>query len=64
MYSSQEGWREGLVREFGVDMYTELYLKWVTNKALLYSTGNSIQCHVAAWMPGEFRGEWKHVYID
>ena len=22
-----EGWREGIVREFGIDMYTLLYLK-------------------------------------
>ena len=28
-------------REFGMDMYTLLYLKWITNKVLLYSTGNS-----------------------
>ena len=27
--------REGIVREFGMDMYTLLYLKWVTNKDLL-----------------------------
>ena len=32
---------EGTVREFGMDRYTLLYLKWVTNKGLLYSTGNS-----------------------
>ena len=23
-----EGWGEGIVREFGIDMYTLLYLKW------------------------------------
>ena len=53
-----------------MDMYTLLYLKWVTkkknnnkknkmdnNKALLYSTGNSVQCYVAAWTGGEFGGE-------
>ena len=34
-------------------MYTLLYLKWITNNILLYSTGNSAQCHVAAWMGGE-----------
>ena len=28
---------EGVVREFGMDMYTLLYLKWITNKVLLYS---------------------------
>ena len=27
---------EGTVREFGMDMYTLLYLKWITNKDLLY----------------------------
>ena len=33
--------RGGIVREFGIDMYTLLYLKWITNKDLLYSTENS-----------------------
>ena len=36
----------------GMDMYTLLYLKWITNKDLLSSTGNSAQCDVAAWMEG------------
>ena len=36
----------GIVREFGMDMYTLLYLKWITNKDLLYSTGNSAQYSV------------------
>ena len=36
------------VREFGMDMYTLLYLKQITNKDLLYSVGNSAQCYVAA----------------
>jgi len=49
--------REGIVREFGMGVYTLLYLKWITNKDLLYSTGNSAQCYVAAWMGGEFGGE-------
>ena len=39
----EEGWGEGIVREFGTDMYTLLYLKWITNKGLLYSLGNSAQ---------------------
>ena len=29
----------------------------------VYSTGNFAQCHVAAWMGGEFGGEWIHVYV-
>ena len=42
----------GIVREFGMDMYTLPYIKWITNKDLLYSTGNPAQCYVAAWMEG------------
>ena len=45
------------------DIYTLLYLKWITNKDLLYSTGISAQCYVAAWIGGEFEGEWIHVYV-
>ena len=33
---------EGIVRELGKGTYTLLYLKWITNKDLLYSTGNSL----------------------
>ena len=43
-----------IVREFGIDMYTLLYLKQITNKDLLYTIGNSAQCYVAAWMGVEF----------
>ena len=46
------------VKEFGMDMYTVLYLKQITNKDLLYSTGNSAQCYMTAWMGREFQGEW------
>ena len=35
---------------------TLLYLKWITNKDLEYSTWNAFQ-HAAAWMGGEFGGE-------
>ena len=52
-----------MVREFGTNMYTLIYLKQVTNKVLLCSTGDSVQCYVAAWMGGEFGGEWIHVYV-
>ena len=45
-----EGWEEGIVREFGMDVYTLLYLKWITNKNLLHSTWNSAQC--VMWQPG------------
>ena len=58
-----KGGGERTVREFGMDMCTLLYFKWITNKDLLYSTGNSAQCYVVTWMGGEFGGEWIHVYV-
>ena len=42
------GAREGIAGESKVDMYTLLYLKWIPNKNLLYSTRHSAQCYVAA----------------
>ena len=45
-----------------MDMYPILYLKRITNKDLLYSTGNSAQCYVASWMKEKIGGEWMHVY--
>ena len=61
----EEGWGEGIVREFGMDMYTLLYLKWITNtnKDLLDSTGNSAQCYGVVFLGGEFGEEWIHVYV-
>ena len=61
-YCSYGCWGEGIVRNFGKVVYTLLYLKYITNKNLLYSTGNSAQCYVAAWMGGEFGEKWMHVY--
>ena len=52
----------GIVREFGGDRYTLLHLKRITSKEP--STGDSAQWFVAAWMGGEFGGEWVHVYAQ
>ena len=54
---------EGTVRDFAMVMYSLLYFKWITNKDLLYSTWNSAQCYVPAWMGRGFGGEWIHVYV-
>ena len=59
-----EGRNKGIFREFGMDMYTLLYLKLITNKDLLYSTWISFQYYVVAWMEGEIGGEWIHVYVQ
>ena len=45
------------------DVYTVLYLKWITNKNLLYIIGHSAQCYVAAWTGGELGRERIHVYV-
>ena len=54
-----EGWGERMVREFGMGMYTLLYLKLITNKDLLYSTGNSTQYSIITlWLSeGKERGK-------
>ena len=52
---------EEIIAEFGMNMYTLLYLKWITNKGLLYSIGNSAQCYVAAWMG--VLGETGYMYM-
>ena len=33
---------------------TIFFLKGVSSKVLLYSTGTSAQCYMASWMGGEF----------
>ena len=33
------GWREGIVREFGNEVYTLLYLKLITNKTYFIAQG-------------------------
>ena len=40
--------REGTVREFGMDMYTLLYLKWIINKDLLLAHGTLLN---VMWQP-------------
>ena len=41
MVTRGEGGGGGIDWEFGIDMYILLYLKQITNKDLLCSTGNS-----------------------
>ena len=44
-------------------MCTLMYLKQITTKDPLYSTGSSAQCYVAVWKGAGFGGEWIHVYV-
>ena len=52
----------GRDREFGMDMYILLYLKWITNKDLLYSTGNSAQYYVTLKWENNLKNRYMHVY--
>ena len=56
----QEG--EVIVKDFGKVMYTLLYLKWITNKDVLYHTWNSAQF---VWQPGRegSLGEKGYMYM-
>ena len=49
--------KDGVVREFGIDRNTLLYLKWITTKDLLYNAWNSVQSYVAGWIGGGVEGE-------
>ena len=58
MVASREGWGEGIVMEFGIDMYTLLYIKWITNTESLRTLLNVM------WQPG-WEGSWGTcVYIE
>ena len=35
----------------------------MTNKDLLYSTGNTVECNVADLIGREFEGEGSHAYV-
>ena len=48
--------------EIGIDIYTLLYIKWITNKDLLYNTGNS-QYSIMTYMGKELKKEWIYVYV-
>ena len=58
-----EGAGERIVREFVIGRCTLLYLKWITNKVVLFYTWNSIQCYMAAWMGEECGEEWILAYV-
>ena len=46
MVTRGEGRGKGIDWEFETDMYTLLYLKWVTNKDPMYGTQNSAEYYV------------------
>ena len=47
----------GINQELGVNTHTLLYIKQITNKDLLYSTGKSTQYSVITYMRKESKKE-------
>ena len=45
-----------------IDVYRLPYIKYITNKDILYSTGNSAQYSVMAYMGTESEKEWLYIY--
>ena len=56
-----EGGRRGLDWEFGISRWKLVYIEWVNNKVLLYSTENYIQYPVINHNEKEYKK--KNVYI-
>ena len=53
----------GINCEIGIDIYTVLYIKQITNKDLLYRPGNSAQYSVMAYMGKESKKVWIQVCV-
>lgn len=43
----REEWERGKVRQFGMDMYAVIYLKWIIDKDLVYSIGNFAKYYIS-----------------
>ena len=56
------GGEGGIKWESGIDIYTSPYLKQITNKDLLYSTGNSAQYSGITYRGKEFEKEQVYAY--
>ena len=58
------GWEGGINKEFEIKIYTLLYIKQITNKDLLYSTGNYAQYLIIIYKGKESEKDiHTHTYI-
>ena len=57
-----DGGKGGKDWEFGVSRCKLLYLEWINNKVLMYSTGNYIQYPVINHNGKEYKKECLYVY--
>ena len=53
MVTKGETWEENTSQYTGIDIYTLLYINQITNKNLMYSTGNSTQYSVKIYVGKE-----------
>ena len=49
--------------EFGISRFKLLYVEWINNKVLLYSTGNYIQYPMINHDGKEYEKEYIYIYI-
>ena len=61
MVAKGEGFGGGMEREVGVSGCKLVYMEWINNKVLLYSTGNYIQYPMTTHNGKEYKK--KNVYI-
>ena len=60
---AKQGVGEGKDREFGISRCKLVYIGWINNKVLLYSTGNYIQYPVINHNGKEYKKECVYIYI-
>ena len=53
----------GINWEIGIDIYALLYIKQITNKDLLYSTGKSTYYSIMTYMGKELKKDWIYVQV-
>ena len=64
IYGYQRGHMERMTNQkIGIDIYTLLCIKQITNKDLVYSTRNSTQCLVITYMDKESKNEYIYMYV-
>ena len=65
IYGYQRGKGEGRInQEFGISRCKLLYIEWIKNKVLLYSTGNCTQYFVITCKGKEPEKEYLSIYIS
>ena len=60
MVTRGERCREGIVKEFGMDVYTLLYLKWITDRAYRIAQGPPLS---VMWHLERSLGETGSMYV-